>query len=46
MTGTESYNSRDDVKYMGDKLVPTGGGAGIGLELAGAVPNGLEVGSS
>lgn len=46
LTGTESYNSRDDVKYMGDKLVPTGGGAGIGLELAGAVPNGLEVGSS
>jgi hypothetical protein len=45
MTGTEAYNARSDVRYMGDTLVPTGGGGGIGLELAGAVPNGLDLGA-
>ena len=43
MTGTEAYNARSDVRYMGDKMVPTDGKGGLSLELAGAVPDGLEI---
>mmetsp|Transcript_37005 Transcript_37005/g.54316 ORF Transcript_37005/g.54316 Transcript_37005/m.54316 type:complete len:835 (+) Transcript_37005:88-2592(+) len=45
MEGTETYNTRDDVRYMGDKMVQTNGKGGIALELAGAVPNGLSLGT-
>jgi hypothetical protein len=43
-----AYSPRSDVRYMGDTMVPAGGEqrggvGGIGLELAGVVPNGLEI---
>jgi len=46
MTGTESYNAHNDVRYMGDKMVQTNGNGGIALELAGTVPDGLSIDSN